>query len=396
MRVSGYTGDNRRLSWSGYWLNGDRLALSVGTYRNGIAIGNLFAREGADFGYTQPTLDDYDIEGRLMLAADTAARSAGFNYYTDAYGSALLPVAAWQLPGFVDFDWGASNALVELEAGPLTSKDFVCTWDLRNRISAPRTQTLTLNGSVNQRSGQVSGNLAYSDQDQGYARTGTRFNGVVLQKTGEVRGFYGVSNSFGSFRMTPNFGGTAAPVTTVGPRAIEALEAGGSFVFTVVSSERWSAVVPISVSDWVSVNSTGGVGDGSVVVNIAPNFSNVRRETIITIAGLPVFLSQRQNTGTSVIPLVSITPSSAVVSSLGRTYRVLINSSQPIDATQLTDENFSSPVDWVTMTSVANALTNVIAADIVVEANAAFATRQTVVVIAGIRHTITQSGLTDR
>lgn len=388
--LSGRLANNATISWQGGLLANNRIAMaSVGIWAPKTSfVGNLFLRSNAKFNLLTPTKEESDLDGVLGTSVAATSTSAGFDLLTPVYGSSIRPVGFAQLPAFTDFNSSANNVLLNFEAGALSSKSFIATWNSTGRITAPTTQTLpNLNASYNNRSGLVSGSLVYGDPNRGYARTNANLYAVMLQKSGQIRGFYSSGSLLGKFTVSPNYGGNPAPTTTISPSFAVYNAAGGSFVVNVSTSERWSVVVPDTLG-WVVVDTFSGTGDGSLTVSVLPNFGNTNREAAIKIAGRTLVIRQSYNNGT-VIPLVSIAPLARQVGRAGGSYPVTVSSNGEFTAAMVNGQNFDSNVAWITVAPVV--VSGVVtSATVTVAANTSGFQREADIVIAGITHRVIQ------
>ena len=349
--LRGSTSDGQMLSWSGSVLEGDFLSFFSMLPKNGGFVGsNLFLRDSAEVDANYGLVGESDLEGDLLVmrkAVTTgASQIAGYGFRSGAYGSKYQPVSYNQLPAFAEFKPGPNNAVMSFIDGAFSGQNVIATWSTNNVITVPKTQTRTMNAKVDSKTGRLSGTYQYNDPNQSYANTKATLGGVVLQKSGEVRGFYTAGVGSGQMVVQPNLDGSSAPVTLIAPRSRTGIsEFGTSYKIYVTASEPWSVIVPVS---WVTITPRSGTGNAEIVVTVVRNSSSLRRKCDLTIAGLNHHIEQDWNR-TSGGSTVTITPVVRTVNHMGATYTV--NISGLLNGTVA---DFASPVDWVTVTPAAD------------------------------------------
>jgi hypothetical protein len=271
----------------------------------------------------------------------------------------------------------------------------------------PKTQTRSLSGGIKSKNGAMSAKYRYSDSANGYASSIATLKGVVLQKSGEVRGSYNIGNgNSGRIQLTPNYDGLVAPVNIISPRSRTIASQGGSYQIYITSSELWEAVVSYdslpfaSSGDWVNLSTDSGSGDGVITVEIARNTNLYPRSAKITIAGLTHTIRQNQaiygETGVGTGgggSDVTIDPVSRVVDTFSTSYSVTVtgydeaNSANPA-------ADFTSPVSWASVTYTPGQPledgTPQGTATVFVDYNPFIFNRTTQLTIGGVPHTLTQ------
>ncbi|MEN9975464.1 MAG: hypothetical protein RLZZ282_1470, partial [Verrucomicrobiota bacterium] len=349
--LRGSTSDGQMLSWSGSVLEGDFLSFFSMLPKNGGFVGsNLFLRDSAEVDAHYGLVGESDLEGDLLVmrkaVTSGSSQIAGYGFRSGAYGSKYQPVSYTQLPSFLEFKPEANNAVMSFIDGAFSGQNIIATWSTNNMITVPKTQTRSLKAKVDSKTGTLSGTYQYNDPTQSYANTKATLGGVVLQKSGEVRGFYTAGVGSGQMVLQPNRDGSSAPVTLIAPRSRTGIsEFGTTYKIYVTASEPWSVIVPVS---WVTITPRSGTGNAEIVVTVVRNSTSLRRECNLTIAGLNHHIEQDWNR-TSGGSTVTITPTVRTVNFTGATYTVTISG---LLNGNLSD--FSSPVDWVTVTAAAD------------------------------------------
>lgn len=383
--LRGKTSDGMVVSWSGNLLEGDFLSFYSMLKQNvGFVGSNLFLRDSALVDEVYGLVGESDIDGELRVARKAvtsgSAQIAGYDFHSGAYGSLYQPVAYSQLPAFSEFSvLQSNNAVIKFIDGVFSGQDVIATWTTTNAITIPSTQTRTLSARIATPTGTLTGTYRYNDPNQLYASTTGILGGVVLQKSGEVRGYYTAGTGSGQMLMLPNRDQTPAPVTLISPKSKNVSEDGATYKIYVTASEPWSVVNPYS---WVVIFPTSGTGNAELVATVVGNSSNLRREANVTIAGLNHHIEQNWNSqgggsGVTIAPLVGY------ASVGGGSYQVTITGYSTMNAA-----DFFSPVSWVTITP------DMQSATVVVEDwgfwNSGYTPRSAVIKIAGVNHTVIQ------
>lgn len=350
-RLRGYTSDGMALSWSGYVMEGNFLSFfSLLTKNSGYVGSNLFLRKSAEVS-TYGELAGYfhlvgqaDLDGDLLVVrkpvTSGTSLTPGYTFHSGAYGSAFLPVSYNQLPAFSEFVVQPNNVVLKFIDGAFSGQDVIATWSTKNQITIPKTQTRTLSATINSKTGELTGSYRYNDPVYSYAASTGSLGGVVLQKSGEVRGYYKAGTGSGQIVLNPNLDGSQAPITKIYPASQDLSPKSVTYKIYVTASEPWTVKVPVG---WVNVTPLSGTGNAELVVTVSKNSTNLKRSAELTIAGLIHKINQdwdRDSPSSS----VTITPSVRTVNYLGGTYSVMVTG-----GVGLTTEDFSSPVDWVTV-----------------------------------------------
>ena len=386
----GKTSDGMPISWSGNLLEGDFLSFySLLPSSGGFVGSNLFVRDSAVVDDIYGLVGQSDLDGDLRVTRKAvtsgSAQIAGYDFHSGAYGSIYQAVSYAQLLAFSDFTATQSNnALIKFIDGAFSGQDVISTWTTKNIITVPKTQTRTLSATIKTASGELTGTCQYNDPTQIYASTKGTLAGVVLQKSGEVRGYYTAGTGSGQMLMLPNLDGTPAPVTLISPKLKNISEEGGTYKIYVTASEPWTVA---NSEAWVVVFPMSGTGNAELVVTVAKNPTNLRRQTDLTIAGLNHHINQDWNRNAAGI--VTISPTARLVTAAGLTYTVTITGLRAGSTAE-----FSSPVPWVVVTPDAAVPPGGVPSATVVVApyiTLLDVPRTTVVTIAGLPHTIVQS-----
>lgn len=389
-KLTGRLANNVPVSWKGSLLEDGRFAVAAfGSRMAGTsAVGNLFLRTNAKFNLRTPTREESDVDGVIAAATKTNSTAAGYDVFVSAYGSVLSPVGFAQMPAFTEYATTSNNVRLDFQAGSMPSRAFIATWDTKGKIYAPLTQTLgALKMQFDRRSGLVSGRVSYNDPGRGYANTRAESYAVMLQKSGEIRGFYATGPQFGKFEITPNYGGNPAPITSIAPGSRGLGAEGGAFDVTVVSSEPWEVVVPADARAWVTVDTIFGYGDGRIAVSVLPNFSALDRTAVLKIAGKSLSITQSRN---RTVAGVVISPARQVWPGAGGNYPVYVSSPGGFSSDLVNGQSFDNRgYDWVTVTPVVVGGV-VTSTTVTLERNAGGFPRTAQVVIAGRLHEIVQ------
>jgi len=401
--LRGRTSDGQTLKWSGNLLEGDMLSFFSGfAKKDGFAIGDIFIRDSSRS----------DLDGELSISRKfSGGTSASYGFISDAYGSLYLRVPYPLLPIFADFTTAADNSILGFDAGPFSGQEVVTTWATNNRLSTPKTQTRSMSGGINSKSGQLSVNYNFNDPALSYSSTKSRLEGVILQKSGEVRGSYivgaGVS---GRVELLPNYAGLSAPVNIITPRSESIGPQGGSYIIYITSSEPWGTSISYDFSplgganNWLQLAPQSGSGDGIVRVTVAANPNFFPRSAKIEIAGRTHSITQKQaiyqigspgsgTGGTDDASRVTISPTSRVVSTFSQQFEVLVSNYDPANSTN-PDADFLSPVNWASVIYApgepdADGVPQGVAT-VLVEFNPFFFTRRATLRIGGVPFLLTQ------
>jgi hypothetical protein len=360
-KLRGYSSEGHALSWSGNVVEGDFLSFFSVLGKNlGYLNSNLFLRKFADVDPVYGLVSESDVDGNLLVVRNATLGSAGYSFRSSAYGSLYHKVSYAQLPSFNEFAPQPNNSILKFVDGIFSGQDVVSTWTTSNQITTPKTQTRSLSAKINSSTGEMTGSYNYNDPAQGYVKSSAKFGGVVLQKSGEVRGYYTGGTFPGQVLLQPNLDGSTAPVNLISPRSKDVGHKGLSYQVYVTSSEPWKAVVmPADTSTyspnyygdpttWVSVTPSAGEGNGVVTVTVYQNNTWYNREATVMIAGLKHKIEQGYGFGVG-SDAVTISPVAKAVPVAGANYLVQVQNYNALTSSANPDFDFYSPVDWVTV-----------------------------------------------
>lgn len=408
---TGLSSDGQVLKWSGNVLEGDLLSFFSGfAGGKGFASGNLLLRSSADVDSANGLAGLADLDGEIFVKRTySAGASASYAFTSNAYGSLYRSAPFNLLSSFADYSTGADNSILDFVAGPYSGQEVVTTWAIENKLSTPTTQTRSLSGGINSKNGELSAKYRYSDSAEDYASTNAKLKGVILQKSGEVRGNYnmGLGNS-GRIQLAPNLDGLVAPVNIISPRSKTIGSQGGSYKIYITSAELWDAVVSYDFSpyptttDWVNLSDDSGNGDGVITVEIERNGNLYPRSAKIEIAGITHSIRQNQATygegddgsgGGGDNSTVTISPIARTVDTFSQSYLVTVTGYDAANSTNpLLD--FTSPVSWASVIYTPGEPledgTPQGVATVFVDYNPFIFNRTTQLTIGGIPHTLTQ------
>ena len=156
---------------------------------------------------------------------------------------------------------------------------------------------------------------------------------------------------------------------------------GGSFSSTVttVSGCSWTAS---SSANWITFSgSTSGTGNGSVNYNVQANSATSSRTGTLTIAGVPVTVTQAG------APAATLSPTSASYGTAGG------KGSFTVTTPSNTSWNATSNSAWITITSGGSSTGGNKTVNYSVAANTGATARTGTITVLGIAFTVTQSGL---
>jgi len=391
IRMRGYLADGSPFAYSGDIVVGNQIPfyvpISSGSARLGGAGGSLLFRDIPLFG---------DFDGYVRFFRQPSASQmfpAGFSYLSQAVGDRYQAVGISDF-GNLGFTSAANNAVFQFTDGIYDNQQVVVTIDSKGRIATPRTQTISLRGSIKTSTGELTGQYEYNDPTQSYATTSAALHAVVLQKMGEIHGLYVGGGTAGLLETLPNSDRVLPPITRISPR-LQVVPAGGmSYKVYVTASEPWRVEILPDVGLWVSANQVSGTGDAEIIITVGRNFATTAREGVITIAGVTHVIEQDPST-TQVETggrQVSISPTSEQVAAAGSTMRVRVDALPPWPASMVDLTSFYSSVDWVALTPMYNARTNLlVGVDVTVAANTDQVARFTDVIIGGLPFHIDQA-----
>jgi len=348
----GMSSDGQTLTWSGNLLEGDFMSFFAMINKTGGFVGsNLFLRDSADVDDIYGLVGQSDLDGDLLVVRNPVtsgvSQIAGYAFRSAAYGSVYRQVSYAQLPSFAKFLPQPNNAVITFSGGNFDGQSVIATWNTKNGITVPNTQTRTLSASINTKTGLLTGTYRYNDPTLAYAASKAVLAGVVLQKSGEVRGFYRVGLTSGQVVIQPNVGGTPAPYNLLSPKSKSLSASGGTYIVYLTANEPWSVVNPAST--WVSVQPMSGPGSTQpvqLVVSVGGNSSNLKRSVDLKIAGLNHHIDQAQSKNGGG---VTVSPTIRTVSVGGGSFQVTITGYNTLNS-----NDFFSPVDWITVTPAAN------------------------------------------
>ena len=293
--LRGMSSDAQILTWSGNVVEGSLMSFFAMIGKTGGYVGaNLFLRDSSEVDDTYGLSGQADVDGDLLVVRNPVtsgvSQIAGYGFRSTAYGSVYQPVSYNQLPSFLRFIAHPDNALIGFVGGIFDGQSVIATWLTNNAITMPKTQTHTLSAKIDTKTGLLTGTYRYNDPNQFYAASNAVLTGVVLQKSGEVRGFYRVGMTSGQVVIQPNVGGTAAPYNLLGPKSKNVGSSGLTYDIHLTTSEPWSVVNPSS--SWLTVQPMSGVGSAQLTATVMPNLGNAKRSADITIAGLNHHIEQ--------------------------------------------------------------------------------------------------------
>jgi len=387
--LRGLTSDGQSLTWSGNVLEGDFMSFyAMINSDKGYVGSNFFLRDSADVDDIYGLVGESDLDADLLVVRNPVtsgvSQIAGYAFRSAAYGSVYRQVSYDQLPSFSQFTTQPNNAVITFIGGNFDKQSVIATWNTKNGITIPATQTRTLSANIDKKTGLLGGTYRYNDPSLGYAASKAQLYGVVLQKSGEVRGFYRVGLTSGQVVIQPNVGGTLAPFNLLSPKSKSEGANGGTYIVYLTANEPWSVVNP--ASDWVNVQPMSGPGSTQpvqLIVSVGGNSSNLKRSADLTIAGLNHHIDQAQSANGGA---VSISPSVRMVSVGGGSYQVTITGYRTLNI-----NDFASPVPWVTVTPAANLKSATVTVADWGFVNSGISNRDATVTIAGLSHLVIQT-----
>ena len=380
--LSGMSSDGQILTWSGDVVEGDFISFfAMITTTGGFAGSNFFLRDSADVDDIYGLVGQSDLDADLLVVRNPVtsgvSQIAGYSFRSAAYGSVYQPVSYAQVPAFSKFTTQPNNAVLTFIGGNFDKQSVIATWNTQNGLTIPPTQTRTLSAKINTKTGLLTGIYNYNDPFLNYASSKALLYGVVLQKSGEVRGFYRVGLTSGQIVIQPNVGGTLAPFNLLSPKSKSLSAQGGTYIIYLTANEPWAVINP--ASDWVSVQPTSGPGSTQpvqLVVSVGGNSTNLKRSADLTIAGLNHHIDQAQSlTGGG----VTISPTVRTVSVGGGSFQVNITGYNILNT-----NDFFSPVDWITVTPAANLKSATVTVTNWGFANSGTSNRDATVTVAGL------------
>jgi len=387
--LRGMSSDGQVLTWSGNVLEGDFMSFfSMITTTGGFVGSNFFLRDSADVDDTYGLVGQSDLDADLLVVRNPVtsgvSQIAGYSFRSAAYGSVYQRVSYAQVPSFSEFATQPNNAVITFIGGNFDKQSVIATWNTQNGITIPPTQTHTLSAKIDTKTGLLTGTYRYNDPSLNYAASKALLTGVVLQKSGEVRGFYRVGLTSGQVVIQPNVGGTLAPFNLLSPKSKSLGSSGGTYIVYLTANEPWSVVNP--ASSWVSVQPTSGPGSTQpvqLIVSVGGNSSNTKRSADIKIAGLNHHIDQAQS---KTAGSVSISPTVRMVSVGGGSFQVTITGYNTLNA-----NDFLSPVAWVTVAPAANLKSATVTVADWGFANSGISNRDATITVAGLSLMVIQT-----
>jgi hypothetical protein len=224
---------------------------------------------------------------------DQLRKLTGSRYYLPAKGT--LPLSS--------FVPTTNNAVFNWLGGNFDRVQKVGTWATNGKMTVPATQNDSTKASFSSSTGLLTLTHTRTDTTRSLVKAPAMGYAVVVQKNSTFNGYYTSGLSAGDFEVAANTSGLNPEITSVSPLNKSVSAAATSYTVTVGTAGTWSVVIPSSVN-WISatVSSVGGAtgssfttpgsGNGTVVITVALNVTNARREAEITIAGIKHTIKQ--------------------------------------------------------------------------------------------------------
>jgi hypothetical protein len=247
-----------------------------------------------------------DFAGTVRLFSAAGASGSlfpsGFDQLRELTGSRYYPPAKGVMP-LSSFVPTANNAVFNWLGGNFDGVQKVGTWATNGKMTIPPTQNDKAKAAFTSGTGLLTLTHTRTDTTRNLLNATTKGYAVVVQKSKTFKGYYTSGRSAGDFEVVANTSGLNPEITSVYPLNKSVSAAATSYTVTVGTAGTWSVVIPSSVN-WISatVSSVGGAtgssfttpgsGNGAVVITVALNVTNDRREAEITIAGIKHTIKQ--------------------------------------------------------------------------------------------------------
>ena len=295
-----YLPDGSSSSYSAPIVNGDLIPLfsRSSSKARTVLIGTLKLQDLSG-------QSDFDGSVRLFSAVGATGSlfPSGFDQLRELTGSRYYPPATGVLP-LASFSPSANNSVFNWLGGNFGGVQKVGTWATNGQMTIPATQNDRSKATFTSSSGLLSLSYTRTDVTRNLLNAPTKGYAVVVQKSKTFKGYYTSGLSAGDFVVEANTSGLNPEITSVYPLKNESVRAAAtSYTITVGTAGAWAVVIPSS-ANWLTATvssvagetgpslTTPGDGNGTVVINVAQNFTNVRREAEITIAGIKHTIKQ--------------------------------------------------------------------------------------------------------
>ena len=295
-----YLPDGSSSSYSAPIVNGDLIPLfsRSSSKARTVLIGTLKLQDLSG-------QSDFDGSVRLFSAVGATGSlfPSGFDQLRELTGSRYYPPATGVLP-LASFSPSANNSVFNWLGGNFDGVQKVGTWATNGQMTIPATQNDRSKATFTSSSGLLSLSYTRTDVTRNLLNAPTKGYAVVVQKSKTFKGYYTSGLSAGDFVVEANTSGLNPEITSVYPLKNESVRAAAtSYTITVGTAGAWAVVIPSS-ANWLTATvssvagetgpslTTPGDGNGTVVINVAQNFTNVRREAEITIAGIKHTIKQ--------------------------------------------------------------------------------------------------------
>jgi hypothetical protein len=288
-----YLPDGSSSSYSAPIVDGDLIPLfsRSSSKARTVLIGTLKLEDVArqsDFAGTVRLFGAPGASGSLFPSGfDQLRKLTGSRYYLPAKGT--LPLSS--------FVPTTNNAVFNWLGGNFDRVQKVGTWTTNGKMTIPATQNDSTKASFSPSTGLLTLTHTRTDTTRSLVKAPAMGYAVVVQKNSTFNGYYTSGLSAGDFEVAANTSGLNPEITSVSPLNKSVSAAATSYTVTVGTAGTWSVVIPPE-ANWISatVSSVGGAtgssfttpgsGNGTVVITLALNVTNTRREAEIMIAGI--------------------------------------------------------------------------------------------------------------
>lgn len=265
-----YNSDGSRATYAGAVLEGNFMALYART--NGAAptvmLGNVALRDNP------AGKSNFDGFVRVFNSIYDQERSLSGAYYN--------PPTMGTLP-LTEMPLTANNAVFSWSDGRFDGVNKVASW-LPNKVTVPTTQNDKTTASYDRNTGLLKLTHTRTDATRGLINTQSNAFAVVVQGKDKLSGFYTGGGSHGAFAVQENSQGLQPEFTYISPLSKEVTTADSiSYNVNVTATGDWT--VDTTGATWITTSVKSGTGSGTVVVTVAANATNARREASIRIAG---------------------------------------------------------------------------------------------------------------
>ena len=228
-----------------------------------------------------------DIDGILHHSRTSSASgvfAAGYDETLTAIGSRFVSPGFSEIP-LDTYSVTVNNAIASFTGGTFGGISYVFTWESKGKMTAPKLPTYKTSGKMKNKTGFFTGKYSSFDSANGFAKTASKFRGVVIQKQKITSGQELSNGRTGRYSIAPNDTGDVAPSVVITPRKKDLSAAAASYIVQIAIGSEWQVVIPDDVT-WVTTDVALGAGNGQVTVTVEGNATGFPREAKIRIAGL--------------------------------------------------------------------------------------------------------------